>query len=415
MKRLVLLSLLVLLVAGCRNSNSIEQLQPVPGPGCDTVTILAPLTNSLTRTHLQKDDETYNVYWQVGDSIGIYSADTKNARFSLNETGVSTVAFQGIIAGVPQYAYYPYSATAGEDPTAVALTLPATQTQTGAAVNMAYDLKSGIKTGGDSAEGYIFSFTQKMTLLHFVITPNAVLDGDALQSVSLQVPGKKLAGDYTLDITAAGNAPVFGMGASDIVTLTFAGTPTLTAGSPVEGWMFINPDIAADESLTITILTDKRSVTTTSATAGADFARGAIYEIAMDIDVLDAASKVNIALVGGWYSQVGELGLYTISAASYSAVHVFSDYADQYSYKTASGDYSFTVQGLGNGKLSRLTADSDDLDADADFSATLYTIYGSEGAVSTAGTWHVVKRDGTKYWVEKGDGSQGFVMLKLED
>lgn len=417
MKKLLIASVLVLLVAGCRNSNTVDQLQPRSGAGAegDSVTILAPLSTGLTRTTLQNNSGTYNVYWALSDSIGVFSAATKNARFDLNETGVSTVAFQGIISGTPTSAYYPYSATAGEDPTAVALTLPATQTQTGAAANMAYDVKSGIKTGGDSAEGYIFSFTQKLTLLHFIITPNAVLDGDALQSVSLQVSGKKLAGDYTLDITAAGNAPVFGMGASDIVTLTFAGTPTLTAGTPVEGWMFINPDIDADESLAITVLTDKRSITTVSATASADFQRGAIYEIAMDIDVLEAASKVNIALVGGWYNQVGELGLYSLSAADYSEDHVLSEYADQYSYKTVSENYSFTVQGLSNGKLSRLTANSAALESDSDFSATLYTIHGSAGAVSTAGTWHVVKRDGTKYWVEKSDGSQGFVLLKLED
>ena len=37
------------------------------------------------------------------------------------------------------------------------------------------------------------------------------------------------------------------------------------------------------------------------------------------------------------------------------------------------------------------------------------------GEVATPGTWRVVKRIGTKYWLEKEDGSQGFVLLKLED
>ena len=369
----------------------------------------------MTRTTLREEAGIYNVYWMLGDNIGVFSSSTSNAKFVLNETGVSTVAFQGTIYGTPTCAYYPYSAAAGDNPAAVSLNLPATQIQTGSEPNMQYDVKVGIKDGGDQASGYTFSFTQKMTLLHFVITPNAILNGDALQSVSLQVAGKKLAGDYTLDITDAGNVPTFGAGASDIVTLTFAGTPILAAGTPVEGWMFINPDIDADESLAITVLTDKRSVTTVSATASADFQRGAIYEIAMDIDVLEAASKVNIALVGGWYNQVGELGLYSLSAADYSEDHVLSEYADQYSYKTSSGDYSFTVQGLSNGKLSRLTASSSDLESDSAFSATLYTIHGTSGAVSTEGAWRVVKRDGTKYWVEKSDGSQGFVLLKVED
>ncbi len=417
MKRVLIASALILLVAGCRNSNTVDQLQPRPGAGAegDSVTILAPLSTGLTRTMLQKDGETYKVYWTLGDSIGVFSASTSNAKFVLNETGVSTVAFQGTISGAPTCAYYPYSAAAGDDPEAVSLNLPNTQVQTGSNPDMQYDVKVGIQNGGDQASGYTFSFTQKMTLLHFVITPNAVLDGDALQSVSLQVSGKKLAGDYTLDITAAGNAPVFGMGASDIVTLTFAGTPTLTTGTPVEGWMFVNPDIPSGAQLTLTVTTDKHIAATTSATAGEAFVRGALYEIAMDIDALCGSSKMSITLNGGWSEQVNEPGLYSLSASDYSAVHVLSEYADQYSYKTSSGNYSFTVQGLSNGKLSRLTANSAALESDSDFSATLYTIHGTSGAVSTAGTWRVVKRDGTKYWVEKSDGSQGFVLLKVED
>ena len=417
MKRVLIASALILLVAGCRNSNTVDQLQPRPGAGADgdSVTILAPLSTGLTRTTLQNNSGTYNVYWALSDSIGVFSAATKNARFDLNETGVSTVAFQGIISGTPTSAYYPYSATAGEDPTAVALTLPATQTQTSAAANMAYDVKSGIKTGGDSAEGYIFSFTQKLTLLHFIITPNAVLDGDALQSVSLQVSGKKLAGDYTLDITDDDNEPSFGVGASDVVTLTFAGTPTLTAGTPVEGWMFINPDIQSGAQLVITVTTNKHIAATTSATAGEAFVRGALYEIAMDIDALCGSSRMSITLNGGWSEQVNELGLYSLSTADYSAVHVLSEYADQYSYKTSSGNYSFTVQGLSNGKLSRLTSSSSALDNNDSFSATLYTIHDTDGPISTPGIWQVVKREGTKYWVEKSDGSQGFVLLKVED
>lgn len=417
MKRVLIVSALILLVAGCRNSNTVDQLQPRPGAGAegDSVTILAPLSTGLTRTMLQKDGETYNVYWTLGDSIGVFSASTNNAEFRLNEKGAGTVAFQGTISGAPTCAYYPYSAAAGDDPATVSLNLPATQIQTGSDPNMQYDVKVGIQNGGDQASGYTFSFTQKMTLLHFVITPNATLAGDALQSISLRVEGKKLAGDYTLDITAANNVPTFGAGASDIVTLSFAGTPTLTAGTPVDGWMFINPDIPSGTQLEIIVTTDKHIAATTSATAGEAFERGALYEIAVDIDALCGSSKMSITLNGGWSEQVNELGLYSLSAADYSAVHVLSEYADQYSYKTSSGNYSFTVQGLSNGKLSRLTASSSDLESDSAFSATLYTIHGTSGAVSTAGTWRVVKRDGTKYWVEKSDGSQGFVLLKVED
>lgn len=422
MKRLVLLSLLVLLAAGCKRGNSIDAGQPTPVE-LEAATILAPSSNAMTRTALREETGTYNVYWELADSIGVFSEGTDNAKFTLNEKGGGTVAFQGAVAGAPQYAYYPYSSTAGDDPAAVALNLPEAQEQAAATgspatrqPNMAYDVKVGIQEGAVTANGYPFSFTQKLTLVHFIITPDATLDGEALQSVSLQVEDKKLAGDYTLDITAAGNAPVFGGGASDIVTLSFADKPALAAGTPVDGWMFINPDIAADETLTIRIVTDNYRVTTLSATASAAFVRGALYEVAMDIDALLGASKVSLTLIRTWDELASAPGLYTLTPSSVTPVHEYIRFEDQYGYKTSGGDYSFTVQGLRNGKLTRLTAASADLAADALFDATLYTIHGTAGAVSDPGSWQVVRRSAgavmDTLWVEKADHTQGFIMLK---
>ena len=377
----------------------------------------------MTRTTLREEAGIYNVYWMLGDNIGVFSSATNNAEFTLKDKGEGTVAFQGTISGAPQYAYYPYSSTAGTNPAAVALTLPADQTQAAPAglpatrqPNMAYDVKVGIQTGEPTSAGYPFVFTQKLSLIHFVVTPNATLEGETLKSISLQVAGKRLAGDYTLDVTAAGNAPVFGVGASDLVTLTFADTPALTAGTPVDGWMFINPDIAADETLTIRIVTDNYRVTTLSATASAAFVRGALYEVAMDIDALLGASRVSLTLIRTWDELASAPGLYTLTPSSVTPVHGYARFEDQYGCKTSGGNYSFTVQGLRSGKLTRLTAASTDLDADAAFAATLYTIHGTEGAVSTAGSWQVVRRASgavmDTLWVEKSDHTQGFIILK---
>ena len=422
MRRIPILAALLLLAAGCQNRNPLDGEQPLPLE-TGTVTILAPAANALSRTSLREEAGTYNVYWTLGDSIGVFSASTANAKFSLNEKGGGTVAFQGAVSGAPQYAYYPYCPTAGSDPAAVALTLPATQTQAAATgtpatrqPNMAYDVKAGIQEGAVTANGYPFSFTQKLTLVHFIITPDATLDGGTLQSVSLQVADKKLAGDYTLDVTSAGNAPVFGGEASDLVTLAFADTPALAAGTPVDGWMFINPDIAADESLVIVITTDRYSVTTLSATAPAAFVRGALYEVAMDIAALRAAGKVSVQLLQQWDELVSAPGLYALSPEAVTPVHEYIRFEDQYGYKTSGGDYSFTVQGLRNGKLTRLTAASADLAADALFDATLYTIHGTAGAVSDPGGWQVVRRSAgavmDTLWVEKADHTQGFILLK---
>ena len=422
MRRLFFFFALVLLAAGCQNRNPLDQGKPLSGEP-ENVTILTSLSHEMTRTTLREEAGIYNVYWMLGDNIGVFSSATNNVEFTLKDKGEGTVAFQGTISGAPQYAYYPYSSTAGTNPAAVALTLPTDQTQAAPAglpatrqPNMAYDVKVGIQTGEPTSAGYPFVFTQKLSLIHFVVTPNATLEGETLKSISLQVAGKRLAGDYTLDVTAAGNAPVFGVGASDLVTLTFADTPALTAGTPVNGWMFINPDIAADETLTIRIVTDNYRVTTLSATASAAFVRGALYEVAMDIDALLGASKVSLTLIRTWDELASAPGLYTLTPSSVTPVHGYARFEDQYGYKTSGGNYSFTVQGLRSGKLTRLTAASTDLDADAAFAATLYTIHGTEGAVSTAGSWQVVRRASgavmDTLWVEKSDHTQGFIILK---
>lgn len=422
MRRFFTIMALTLLAAGCQNRNPLDQEKPLPGK-TETVTILAPSSQAMTRTTLREEAGIYNVYWLLNDKLGVFSATTNNAEFTLNEKGGGTVAFQGAVAGAPLYAYYPYSSTAGNDPAAVALNLPAAQEQAAATgspatrqPNMAYDVKVGIQAGAVTANGYPFTFTQKLTLVHFIITPDATLNGEALQSVSLQVEDKKLAGDYTLNITAAGNEPVFAGEASDKVTISFADTPALTAGTPVDGWMFINPDIAADESLKIEILTNKHRVSTLSAKALVAFDRGALYEVSMDIAALQSASKVSVEMLEAWYDQVSTPGLYTLTSAAVTPVHEYTRFEDQYGYKTVGGDYSFTVQGLKNGKLSRLTAASADLVAADPFEATLYTIHGTDGAVSTASSWQVVKRASgavmDTLWVERADHTQGFIILK---
>ncbi len=408
MKRLLVISALILLVAGCRNFNTVDQLQPRPGAEGDSITILAPLSTGLTRTMLQKDNYVYNVYWVLNDAIGVFSSSTNNAEFTLNKKHGGAVAFQGVMAETPQCAYYPYSSSAGNNAASVSLNLPSIQEQTGENPNMAYDVKSGVKTGGDLDEGYIFEFEQKLTLLHFIITPDVTLGGDKLQSVSLKVDNAKLAGPYTLDITDNNNQPSFTEGCLDSVAVVLTNKPTLSNSTPIDVWMFINPDIKNGDNILITITTNRHQVTSATATASSDFVRGAIYEIEMDVDALDA-KLTTVA----WYDLVTELGLYSLPLGG--ETHQYREYEDQYVYQTLNaGNHVFAVQGMKNGKLSRLTTSATaDLSSGNPFSATLYTIHGAEGPVSTDGSWRVVKRDAGnhKYWLEKADGSQGFILI----
>lgn len=423
MRRLIYPAVLLLLAAGCRSTDSIEQLQSGRRSDCDVVTILAPSNNELTRTTLQNDNGTYNIYWTRGDKIGVYSEWTDNAEFTLNTIEQQEeVAFQGTIAGAPEYAYYPYSGEAGADPGSITMNLPATQQQTGNDnPNMAYDLKAGQRNGGSAASGYTFTFQQKLTLLRFTLTPDASLDGDQLLSIKLTAPeGSKLAGDFTLDITSDVKAPVFSeQNFSNEVTVSFVGsTVSLEKNKPVVGYVFINPDIKQGDNLVITVNTNRHIVTTTSATAGEAFQLGALYDISMDINSLGRDVKVEIAQKVLWTAATTP-GYYSISSDGLAtSIHLYEACKDQYTYSTSGGYYSFTIQSMKKGKLSRLTVIKDEIkngSTSTNLSATLYTIHGSEGAVAEPGTWTIVKKEDNKYWLKNSDHTKGFILLVEED
>lgn len=411
----LLTGILLLLAAGCRSTESIEQLQSGRRSGCNDVTILAPLSNDLTRTTLGQDGDTYNIYWALYDTIGVFSSGSNNAQFVLSSID-DVAAFRGTLAGEPTCAYYPYAAGAGTDPKALSMTLPAIQVQTGSDPNMAYDLKTGQKSGGSAQEGYTFTFAQKLTLLHFTLTPNAALSGDRLSSITISAPsGRHLAGDYTLDITDAEAAPTFGQGAFNQVTVSFAGTPQLSSGIPVVGYVFINPDIAKGDSLLITIDTDCHTVKTLSATAGEAFDRGAIYEIGLNIATLLSQDKIEITPKNTWANNVSDPGYYTLSGTTAKPVHQYEPFKDQYAWSTTVNSCSFRIQSMKKGMLTKMTVPSDDAEVGDQVDLALSTIHGNSGLVEETFEDCRLVRDSVAegylaWWLQSKDRSKGFVI-----
>lgn len=412
-------------LVGCQNESHQEELlsRSRSDAHLREVSIFTPAGTGMTRTSFQNDTGTYNVYWTTGDKLGVFSANTTNAEFTLQFSGESTVEFQGSIAGAPLYAYYPYSSSAGSDATTVSGSLPSTQAQQFDSGNPipdpTLDMKAGLPTAGDAGDaenGYKFTFTQKNTLLHFVITPDSHLDGDALQNITFTVEGASLAGSYTIDITSAGNAPVFAAGAAESVTLTFDGT-SLTSGTAVEGWMYINPDIDAEEDISITVNTDRHIVRTLSAKAGTAFELGKVYDIAMDIATLLSSGKVEIESLTEWYEDANVPGVYDLSTeAEVTALHQYAEYEDQTWSMTSAGKRHFCIQGLKNGKLSRISFPaSASLALDSNVTVDLYTIYDDAGAVTTDSiTCKVIKSESGKCWLESLEGNIGFIVIVEE-
>lgn len=418
MSRIFLLTgILLLLAAGCRSTESIEQLQSGRRSGCNDVTILAPLSNDLTRTTLGQDGDTYNIYWALYDTIGVFSSVSDNAEFVLSSID-DVAAFRGTLAGEPTCAYYPYAAGAGNNPKALSMNLPAEQVQSGSDPNMAYDLKTGQRLGGDAQEGYTFTFAQKLTLLRFTLTPNAALSGDLLSSITISAPsGRRLAGGYTLDITSAGAAPSFAeAGASNQVTVSFSDTPQLSSGTSVVGYVFINPDIAKGDSLLITIDTDCHTVTTLSATAGEAFVRGAIYEIGLNIATLLLQDKIVVTPKNTWANIVSAPGYYTLTGTTAAPVHQYEPCKDQYAWSTTVNSCSFRIQSMKKGMLTKMTVPQAEAEEGDQVDLTLSTIYGNSGLVENVYEAcrlvrvNPVSANMFTWWLQSQDGTEGFVL-----
>lgn len=416
MSRSILMTgILLLIVAGCRTTDSIEQLQSGRRSDCNAVTILAPLSNDLTRTTLGQDGDTYNIYWALQDEIGVFSSVSDNAEFVLSSID-DVAAFRGTLAGEPTCAYYPYAAGAGNNPAALTMNLPAIQVQTGSDPNMAYDLKTGQKSGGSAQAGYTFTFAQKLTLLSFTLTPNAALNGDHLNSITISAPsGRHLAGDYTLDITDAEAAPTFGQSASNQVTVSFSDTPQLSSGTSVVGYVFINPDIASGDELVITIDTDGHTVTTLSATAGEAFVRGAIYEIGLNIATLLSQDKIEITPKNTWANNVSAPGYYTLEGTTATPVHQYEPFKDQYAWSTTVDSCSFRIQSMKKGMLTKMTVPSDDAEVGDQVDLALSTIHGNSGLVAEMYEDCLLVRDSLAegyltWWLQSQDRSKGFVI-----
>lgn len=422
MKHVIQLAgILLLLAAGCRSTDSIEQLQSGRRYDCDVVTILAPSNNAMTRTTLQIDDGVYNIYWKKDDKMGVFSNRSNNAKFTLTEEVGGNVAFKGFLSGEPTCAYYPYSSSAGNNPKSISMNLPDEQTQTdNNKPNMSYDLKSGQLDAGNTGSGYTFTFQQKLTLLRFTIKPDARLANDKLQSITLSAPSsRKLTGVYTIDITDENAVPSFGNNASNSVTVTFVPPINLssdTEDTDVVGYAFINPDIAQDDQLVITVNTDKHVVTTRSATAGEDFVRGAIYEIGLNIAVLAAAKQIDVSPKDSWATTVSEPGYYTISGDVATVVHQYESGKDQYGWSTSDSDYSFRIQSMVKGRLSKMTISTPVIDVlGGTTTITLYRIHDDAGVVENTYKECTLLRketeaDKTTLWLQSQDGTEGFVI-----
>lgn len=239
-----------------------------------------------TRTAVDPTEYTsgeIGINWLPTDEIGVYGTKTANARFTnQSEQEIDKTSFAGSLQDgeAPLYVYYPYTATAGTDPTAVKGNLPLTQHYSTATRELEGDWKVGVPQAGSTQK---FTFEHIFAFLKFDINAGGTdVAGERLLSVSLTIPGSQLGGDFTCDLTT--RATTF-TPASDVscVTMEWTDQPELTA-STFNGYMSVAPvtGIAGKEA-TVQIKTDLHIVTFTETMKADAFKPNTYYTVPLTL------------------------------------------------------------------------------------------------------------------------------------
>ena len=405
-KTLSITALLLAIVCSCQNGPESE-MKGLTSRRSSAITVTGRLASNESRTSLASDGRT--VLWSEGDNIGVFTTMVKNVNLALESScaGSTEGVFKGSAMGTPKYAYFPYDAEAAVTASTVALTLPDTQIQRGGAPDMSLDVKVGSLASGDKTAGFVFDFTQKIVLLHFTLTPDASLEGDRLKTISLAVAGRSLAGDYTLNLADPSAALAFATGASSNVTLKFDGEPQLSAGTAVEGWMFVNADVASGDKLDVRVNTDRHCVKI-DITSAKTFQMGYRYGMPLNIAALVADGRAVVGEASGDISGLTELGVYDCGTSSYLCK--YEEGVNQYAAATLSGKYEFRVQNWAQGYSVAMQWPST---ASAGSSVQLTVVsYGKDEIAAGTFTVKVVKAEGQKLWLLDEANSMGYIVTK---
>ncbi len=225
----------------------------------------------------QLGDDGREVLWKIDDRIGVFTDLDSNVPFTLKPEydGKREGRFAGSLSDGASvaYAYYPYSASAGNTPSAVAVTVAATQN--GSADFAANDLA----VASTDANG-VLVFRSKAAMLRLTLKniDGSMLGGKYVESIRIAVSGRDLTGDFLLDATDP-EAALTAVKTQPAATLSFADAPAASAS--VEGLLMVNPVIAAGDDIRISVLADGIWYGYTAAAKQA-LAAGKRYDMAID-------------------------------------------------------------------------------------------------------------------------------------
>lgn len=291
MKKYLSVFCVLALVAGCTREN----IAPVQTSNEVLLTSYASHPHTKTTISGNKTDG-FSANWEDTDAIGVYTtAGTANTKHTITVLPDGTAKFTGRVkaseAEQTVYAYYPYTTGATNNYAAVLLNLPSLQTMTG----NSYDASAAIMIGkpqtatvnGETAEIGNWQFAQLGAYIQVSIagiTAEAVYADELVSIVSIKSESKILAGDFTLNLE---NGQVAFSKTSDEVAMT---VPEGTTLGNLAAWAVTAPFALADESLTVTIVTDRNTISKTVKLTK-EFKAGNIYTLGINIDENCAVKK----------------------------------------------------------------------------------------------------------------------------
>lgn len=279
------------LTAGCAKEN----IAPVQTSNEVILTSYAGQPRTKTTISGNKTDG-FTANWAETDAIGVYTtAGTANAKHTITLLSDGTAKFTGKVTasenGQTLYAYYPYTSGATSNPAAALLNLPTVQTMAG----VSYDASAAIMVGkpqtatieGDSKEIGNWQFAHLNSYIQISttgITAEGISAEERVSKVTLKAAGKKLAGDFTLNLEDG--QTTFTKASAEVSVDVPDGT---TLGN-LAAWVVTAPFSLANEELLIKIET-KDHIIAKSVALTKEFKAGNVYTLGINIDENCAVKK----------------------------------------------------------------------------------------------------------------------------
>lgn len=231
-------AMLLFAATGCLKENFYDPSDVTNGPRIVATIDEAAEDSCETRMSVSMDETSPTggklyLYWNPEDEIGVFTdASESNVRFrNTASENAKTVTFAptSAVSGTPAYAYYPYSAEAGTDMTAIKGQISSAQT-----INAKLDNVPGVYRYGyyqsTSGNATSFAFKHVFSIVRFHLDVTGTkLAGRQLQDIEITVKrGSKvvpICGDFTFN--AQTGAHKIGSNTSNTIKFSFEGEPVL--------------------------------------------------------------------------------------------------------------------------------------------------------------------------------------------